>query len=116
MFLFTEVMCWVTLTLSTVPEPRATTCNLPVKLDWKVPCCAFSVPPNHSAPRMLLLSHWSRRRSSEVGGVAAGTTVTELVYRHQLKPVIQTGATVMDRLFGPGNESVVTQDVDGDES
>jgi integrase len=29
-----------------------------------------------------------------------GTTVTELVYRHQLKPVLQTGATVMDRLFG----------------
>jgi transposase len=28
-----------------------------------------------------------------------GTTVTELVYRHQLRPVIQTGATVMDRLF-----------------
>ena len=25
----------------------------------------------------------------------SGTTVTELVYRHQLKPVIQTGATVM---------------------
>jgi integrase len=30
----------------------------------------------------------------------SGTTVTELVYRHQLKPVIQTEATVMDRLFG----------------
>jgi hypothetical protein len=30
----------------------------------------------------------------------SGTTVTELVYRHQLKPVIQTGATVMDRLLG----------------
>lgn len=30
----------------------------------------------------------------------SGTTVTELVYRHQLKPVIQTGATVMDQLFG----------------
>lgn len=29
----------------------------------------------------------------------SGTTVTELAYRHQLKPVIQTGATVMDRLF-----------------
>jgi integrase len=29
----------------------------------------------------------------------SGTTVTELVYRHQLKPGIQTGATVMDRLF-----------------
>ena len=32
----------------------------------------------------------------------SGTTVTELVYRHQLRPVIQTGATVMDRLFAPG--------------
>ena len=31
----------------------------------------------------------------------SGTTVTELVYRHQLRPVIQTGATVMDRLFAP---------------
>ena len=28
-----------------------------------------------------------------------GTSVTELVYRHQLRPVIQTGGTVMDRLF-----------------
>lgn len=31
----------------------------------------------------------------------SGTTVTELVYRHQLRPVIQTGATVMDQLFAP---------------
>jgi integrase len=31
----------------------------------------------------------------------SGTTVTELVYRHQLRPVIQTGAAVMDRLFAP---------------
>ena len=29
----------------------------------------------------------------------SGTTVTELVYRHQLRPVIQTSATVMNRLF-----------------
>lgn len=29
----------------------------------------------------------------------AGTTVTELVYRHQLRPVVQTGATVMNALF-----------------
>jgi hypothetical protein len=29
----------------------------------------------------------------------SGTTVTELVYRHQLRPVIQTGATVMDEVF-----------------
>ena len=28
-----------------------------------------------------------------------GTTVTEVVYRHQLRPVLQTGATVMDTLF-----------------
>ena len=34
----------------------------------------------------------------------SGTTVTELVYRHQLRPVIQTGARVMDRLFS--SESV----------
>ena len=31
----------------------------------------------------------------------SGTTMTELVYRHQLKPVIQTGATVIDQLFKP---------------
>jgi len=29
----------------------------------------------------------------------SGTSVTELVYRHQLHPVIQTGATVMGALF-----------------
>jgi integrase len=28
-----------------------------------------------------------------------GTSVTELVYRHQIRPVIQTGATVMDSIF-----------------
>jgi integrase len=33
-----------------------------------------------------------------------GTTVTELVYRHQLRPVVQTGATIMDRLFSRRNE------------
>jgi integrase len=31
----------------------------------------------------------------------SGTSVTELVYRHQLRPVIQTGAMVMDQLFKP---------------
>ena len=34
----------------------------------------------------------------------SGTTVTELVYRHQLRPVVQTGATVMDRLFDHRDE------------
>ncbi len=28
-----------------------------------------------------------------------GTAVTELVYRHQLRPVIEHGAEAMDRLF-----------------
>lgn len=32
----------------------------------------------------------------------SGTSVTELVYRHQIRPVIQTGAVVMDRLFATG--------------
>ena len=31
----------------------------------------------------------------------SGTSVTELVYRHELKPVIQTVATMMDQLFKP---------------
>jgi hypothetical protein len=31
--------------------------------------------------------------------------VTELVYRHQLRPVLQTGATVMDRLFNQSDGS-----------
>ncbi|SEG99263.1 Phage integrase family protein [Nonomuraea solani] len=29
----------------------------------------------------------------------ASTTVTETVYRHQIRPVIQTGALAMDRIF-----------------
>ena len=35
----------------------------------------------------------------------SGTTVTELVYRHQIRPVIQTGATVMDQLFGQAGDA-----------
>jgi F0F1-type ATP synthase alpha subunit len=31
-----------------------------------------------------------------------GTRTTELVYRLQLKPVLQTGTTVMDTLFPTG--------------
>lgn len=38
----------------------------------------------------------------------SGTTVTEMVYRHQLRPVIQTGATVMDQLFKPTDSSGLT--------
>lgn len=32
----------------------------------------------------------------------SGTSVTELVYRHQIRPVIQSGATAMDALFEEG--------------
>jgi site-specific recombinase XerD len=37
-------------------------------------------------------------------GHAGGSVVTEKVYRHQIKPVIQDGAVVMDRIF-PGDGS-----------
>jgi hypothetical protein len=30
----------------------------------------------------------------------SGTTVTELVDRKQIRPVVDDGATVMDRIFG----------------
>lgn len=33
----------------------------------------------------------------------SGTSVTELVYRHQIRPVLQTGAVAMDSLFGTGD-------------
>jgi len=32
----------------------------------------------------------------------SGTSVTELVYRHQIRPVIQTGAMAIDQMFGRG--------------
>ncbi|WP_240777525.1 tyrosine-type recombinase/integrase [Nonomuraea basaltis] len=40
---------------------------------------------------------------SRLIGRAGGSAVTEKVYRHQIKPVIQDGATVMDQIF-PGND------------
>jgi hypothetical protein len=33
----------------------------------------------------------------------SGTTVTELIYRHQIRPVIQTGGTVMNWIFAARN-------------
>jgi hypothetical protein len=35
----------------------------------------------------------------------SGTTVTELVYRKQIRPVVDDGATVMDRIFGHSTAS-----------
>ncbi|WP_433429992.1 tyrosine-type recombinase/integrase [Nonomuraea sp. CA-141351] len=37
-------------------------------------------------------------------GHAGGSAVAEKVYRHRFKPVIQDGATVMDRIFS-GNDN-----------
>lgn len=40
---------------------------------------------------------------AQLVGHKGGSTVTETVYRHQLKPVIQAGALVMDDVFGDNN-------------
>jgi integrase len=55
--------------------------------------------PRHSFVSLLSDAGVPLEEISQLVGLS-GTTVTELVYRHQPKPVIQTGATVMDRLFG----------------
>jgi hypothetical protein len=41
--------------------------------------------------------------------------VTELVYRHQIRPVIQSGATIMDRLFGSPADRRAAEAVAGQE-
>jgi integrase len=35
----------------------------------------------------------------------SGTSVTEKVYRHQLRPVLLDGAQAMDRIFGPEDDT-----------
>lgn len=39
----------------------------------------------------------------------SSTAVTELVYRQQIRPVLQSGAVVMDRIFGEQPQCIVTQ-------
>jgi len=51
----------------------------------------------HSFLSVLSDAGVSQEQISQLVG-HSGTTVTELVYQHQLRPVIQTGATVMDQL------------------
>jgi integrase len=63
--------------------------------------------PKEWTPRELrhsfvsLLSD-SRVAAEEIARLAghSSSRKTEVVYRKQLRPVIQTGATVMDRVFG----------------
>jgi integrase len=40
----------------------------------------------------------------------SSTTTTELVYRKQIRPVIQTGAVVLDAVFGSGRDSHADSD------
>lgn len=42
----------------------------------------------------------------------SGTAVTELVYRHELRPVLESGASLMDTVF----QHVVREDGDDAES
>ena len=39
----------------------------------------------------------------------SSTAVTEQVYRHQIRPVVQDGVIAMDRLFGPSDEQLDDQ-------
>ena len=41
-------------------------------------------------------------------GHTGGSAVTETVYRKQLRPVVENGATVMDRVFGPARRRPAT--------
>lgn len=45
---------------------------------------------------------------SRLVGHKGGSAVTEKVYRHEIRPVVQSGAVVVDRIFrqqDPGTES-----------
>nr|WP_255524011.1 site-specific integrase [Terrabacter sp. MAHUQ-38] len=56
----------------------------------------------HSFVSLLSDSGVSLEEISRLVG-HSGTSVTELVYRHQIRPVLQTGAVAMDSLFGTGD-------------
>ena len=62
--------------------------------------------PLRTPPLLRVRAVRCRRAAEEISRLVghSGTTVTELVYRYQLKPVIQTGATLMDRLREPKDE------------
>lgn len=64
------------------------------------------ISPDDWTPRELRHSFVSLLSASGLGiediaGLVGhqGTRVTEQVYRHELRPIIQTGATAMDTLF-----------------
>jgi integrase len=59
----------------------------------------------HSFVSLLSDSGMSSEQTVDLCG-HAGTSVTERVYRHQLRPVLLNGAVAMDRIFSGG---IVTQ-------
>ncbi|HKG48958.1 MAG TPA: tyrosine-type recombinase/integrase, partial [Actinomycetales bacterium] len=68
---------------------------------------AVEVDPRDWTPRELRHSFVSLLSDSgvpleEISRLVGhrSTAVTELVYRQQIRPVVQSGAVVMDRLFG----------------
>ncbi|MEV4660128.1 tyrosine-type recombinase/integrase [Micromonospora sp. NPDC049301] len=54
----------------------------------------------HSFVSLLSDSGMSLEQIADLCG-HSGTTVTESVYRHQLRPVLLGGAVAMDRIFDP---------------
>ncbi|MDG4773498.1 tyrosine-type recombinase/integrase [Solwaraspora sp. WMMD792] len=57
----------------------------------------------HSFVSLLSDSGMSLEQIADLVG-HSGTSVTEKVYRHQLRPVLLTGARAMDEIFGPDDE------------
>jgi integrase len=54
----------------------------------------------HSFVSLLSEANVPVEEIARLVGHAGGSKVTELVYRHELRPVMETGARVMDDLFG----------------
>jgi delta 1-pyrroline-5-carboxylate dehydrogenase len=65
--------------------------------DWTPPRAAplVRVPSDAGVPVEMISQLVGHRR----------TSVTEIVHRHQIRPVISTGATVMDELFGQAGDA-----------
>ena len=86
---------------------RATSCSAArVRSDGSRSPGASSLDPAEWTPRELRHSFVSLLSDSgvpleEISRLVghSGTTVTEVVYRHQIRPVLQVGAQMMDRLF-----------------
>jgi len=53
----------------------------------------------HSFVSLLSLHGVTVEQIADLVGQHAGTTVTEAVYRHELRPVLLDGATMMDVIF-----------------